>query len=126
MLFGAVVAARFEVIGAWTLLGTMAAVFVIRFAVVKIYLVAMGVQALEMPMSQRAQFAFDGGRHRLSGAVRTLSIAAGIAFVFFSAMIVVDGKLFSYAGLGITSGLLILFAAAVVLDVLVHKHYSKR
>jgi len=126
ILIAAVMCARLELLSAGNLVGIMVAVLVLRFAVIKAYLVVMRVPASDMPLGERAQVAYDRVRGPMEWAMRTLSIASGAGFIIITALIVMDHKLFSTVGALVVGGLAVLFAASVAGDVLVHRYYARR
>lgn len=125
-LIAAVTCARLELLSVTGFLGIMVAILVLRFAAIKAYLVAMRVPASDMPLGERMRVAYDRHRGPVEGAMRTLSIASGVGFVFMSVLITMNDKLLTQLGALVVGGLAALFAVAVAGDVLVHRYYARR
>ena len=123
----AVMCARFELLGIAAVLETAAGILVLRLAIITIYLRAMHVPPSDMALWERARLAYFTLRGYVVGGLRTMSIVFGLCLVVLTVVLAVEGDLLSNWGLLIISvGLLVLFVAAVIADVLVHRWYARR
>ena len=105
------------------------AVTVLRFAAIKIYLVLIRAPMSDMPLRARLRASYLALRGRAESAARTASIVTGLCLIVTAVLLIVDPNLFRIIGPSwnapILIGLLVLFVAAVLADVLVHRWYAR-
>jgi hypothetical protein len=125
VIIGSLVIARLDFISLEAFAAILVAVFVFRFAVYKLYLILAQEPADDMPMSQRALTSFHSLPPQLvKGLVRTLTIASGVGFIFFSTMIVVHQN-FTSTGWIVIGVLIIILAFALWLEIFVARMTRK-
>ena len=102
---------------------------VFRFAAIKIYLVVMRPPMSDMPLRARVRHSYLAMRGRTEGAVRTLSIVLGLSLIGMTILSSVDPNVLRKLGpswnVPILIVLLVLFVAAVIADVLIHRWYAR-
>jgi len=121
--------ARFKLVSVAGAVQIAIAATVVRFAAIKIYLVVMRAPQSDMPLRARVRLSYLAMRGPAQGAVRTMSIVFGLCLIGTTVLLAVDPNMFRKLGptwnAPILIVLLVLFVAAVVADVLVHRWYAR-